>query len=487
MTATSPHQLARFAIAAIAAVAIVGACSGTAATPTPAPATAQATQAATAQPTQAATATPAPATPAPQTAITVVSLKPGSEPSAFDAFNAQVAQFVAKFPNIKVNTQEYEWTGPTFAAQLAGGTLPDVFTIPFTDGKSLIEQGQLADISSQVGALPYAASFNPNVLDAGQDASGKIFAVPTAAYGIGLQYNRTLFTAAGLDPDKPPTTWDEIRAAAKTIAEKTGMAGYSEMTQSNTGGWMLTTFTYALGGRMQDGTGTAVKSTLDNAATKTALQKLHDMRWIDNSMGSNFLLDWGGINQEFAAGKIGMYMGGSDVYTSLRQSNNINPDDYGLAALPLASDPNAGILGGGTLAAVNVKATDAVKDAAVKWIDFYYMSKLTNKDAAVLDAKTLFDLKQPVGVPALPIFDKATLDQSNEWIKDYINVPLAQMASFTSGVFSQRLVPEPSSHTQEVYAALDAVVQAVLTEESADIDALLKKTNGEVQAILAKP
>jgi ABC-type glycerol-3-phosphate transport system substrate-binding protein len=489
------------AITALATIAIVGACSGT--TPTTAPATAKATQAAatpaggtpvaatpvaaTPVPATPVPATPVPATPVAQTNITVVSLKPGSEQSAFDAFNAQVAQFEAKYPNIKVKSREYEWTGPTFAGELLGGTLPDVFTIPFTDGKSLIEQGQLADISAQVGALPYASKFNPNVLDAGQSADGKIFAVPTAAYGTGLHYNRSLFTEAGLDPDKPPTTWDEIAAAAKTIAEKTGMAGYSEMTQANTGGWMLTTFTYTLGGRMEEGTGTATQATLDNAGTKAALKKLHDMRWVDNSMGSNFLLDWGGINQEFAAGKIGMYMGGSDVYQSLRVSNNINPDDYGLAALPLAADPNAGILGGGTLAAVNVKATDAVKDAAVKWIDFYYMSKLTSQAAAVLDAKTLFDAKQPVGVPALPIFDKATLDQSNDWIKQYINVPLNQMSSFISGVFTQPLVPEPSSHTQQLYGALDAVVQAVLTDENADIDALLAKADSDVQAILAKP
>ena len=86
----------------------------------------------------------------------------------------------------------------------------------------------------------------------GQDADGKIFAVPTAAYGMSLTYNRTLFTQAGLDPDKPPTTWDEVRAAAKTIAEKTGMAGYSSMATENTGGWQLTTSTYALGGRMQE-------------------------------------------------------------------------------------------------------------------------------------------------------------------------------------------------------------------------------------------
>jgi ABC-type glycerol-3-phosphate transport system substrate-binding protein len=416
--------------------------------------------------------------------LTIVSLKPGSEKAAIDTFNEQVKQFEDANPNIDLVPKEYEWKATTFAAQLAGGTLPQVFTIPFTDGKTLIQRKQLADLTSQVKALPYSANFNPKVLDAAQDSSGNIYGIPYAAYGVGLQYNRTLFKQAGLDPDKPPTSWDEIRADAKLIAEKTGKAGYSEMTQNGTGGWMLTTLTYALGGRMEQSSGDKVTASLNNPQTKAALQKLHDMRWVDNSMGSNFLLDWGGINQAFAAGKIGMYMGGSDVYTSLVQQNKINPADYGLAALPLDSSSDAGILGGGTLAVVSAKASQAQKDAAVKWIDFYYMRKLTEQDAATLDAKTLADGKQPVGTPALPIFDKATLDKSNAWIASYINVPLAQMKSFTDGVFSQNLIAEPAKNTQELYGVLDPVVQAVLTNKNADIDKLLDKANSDVQTIL---
>jgi multiple sugar transport system substrate-binding protein len=418
--------------------------------------------------------------------ISVVSLIPGSEKAAFDAFDKEVTTFEAANPNIVVQPKEYQWTGPTFAAQLAGGTLPTVFEVPFTDGKALIERGQLADITTQVKTLPYASKINPTILAEMQGPDGKIYGLPKGAYGIGLQINRTLFKAAGLDPDNPPTTWDQIQADAKTIAQKTGQAGYAEMTKSNTGGWMLTTLTYALGGRMETGTGTDAKATVNNPQTQQALQMLHKMRWDDNSMGSNFLLDWSGINQAFAAGKIGMYMGGSDVYSSLVQQDKIDPASYGLAQLPLASDPNAGLLGGGTIAVVSPKATDQQKSAAIKWMDFYYESKLTNQAAAVLDAKTLASTNQPVGVPALPLFNKGQLDVYNGWIKPYVNVPLAQMTSFTSGIFNQPLVPEPEARTQDLYAALDSVVQAVLTQKDANIDDLLNKANTDVQALIDK-
>ena len=112
------------------------------------------------------------------------------------------------------------------------------------------------------------------------------------------------------------------------------------------------------------------------------------------------------------------------------------------------------------------------------------MQKLLTQEGAVADAKALKANNQPVGVPALPIFDKATYDASQAWINEYINVPTAQMTPFTSKIFDQQIVTEPVVHTQELYAALDPVVQAVLTDKNADIDALLNKANAEVQAII---
>jgi ABC-type glycerol-3-phosphate transport system substrate-binding protein len=481
--------------AIVGLIAITGAC-GTATTPSASPTSAPSVSSApstTTAPSTASAPTAPPVVASPTAAaqapvtISVGVLRPGATQEAVDALNEQIAEFETTYPGITVEPQEYNWTAPTFTAALAGGTLPTVFTIPFTDGKGLIAQHQIVNIDGRVQALGYASKFNPNVIVNGQDQDGKIWAVPIAAYGMSLTYNRTLFAAAGLDPDKPPTTWDEVAADAKTIADKDGVAGYAEMATENTGGWQLTTSTYALGGRMEtvDADG-KVTATINNAQTKAALQRLQAMRWTDNSMGSTFDYAWGTINQAFAAGQIGMFTGGSDLYTAMVQNNDLKPADYGITVIPLVG-PDAGVLGGGTLAAVNVVTTDAQRDAAVKWIDFYYMQKLLTQAGAVADAKALQANNQPVGVPALPIFDKATYDASQEWIKDYINVPTNQMTAFTSKIFDQPLVNEPAIHTQDLYAALDPVVQAVLTDQNADIDSLLSKANGDVQTILDAP
>jgi len=419
-----------------------------------------------------------------KTTITVASLIPGSTKEAVAAFNGRVTAFEKVHPDITVTPQEYQWTGPTFASQLAGGTLPTEFSVPFTDSQSLLQNGQLADITDQVKQLPYVSQFNKNVFGVAQDSSGKIFGLPYGPYAMGLSYNRAIFKKAGLDPDKPPTTWDEVRADAKTIAQKVpGVAGYMQMTQGGTGGWELTAATYSRGGRVQSTSGSKTTVTTDNPQTKAVLQQLHDMRWVDNSIGSNFLLDWSGINQRFGAGQIAMYPSGSDVLGALVQQDGVKPADYGLAPLP-TEGTDAGVLSGGNVAAVSVKATPEQRAAAVKWIDFYYMQPLTDKAQAVSAAKVLAANKQPVGVPTLPVFNQATYNQSQEWIKPEVNIPLRNVAPFTAKIFDEQVVPEPAKASQQLYAALDSVVQAVLTNRNADIDALLKGVDAKMQPVV---
>jgi raffinose/stachyose/melibiose transport system substrate-binding protein len=49
---------------------------------------------------------------------------------------------------------------------------------------------------------------------------GKTWAAPVYIIGQPFCYNKKLFTQAGLDPEKPPATWDELLSACKTLKAK---------------------------------------------------------------------------------------------------------------------------------------------------------------------------------------------------------------------------------------------------------------------------
>jgi ABC-type glycerol-3-phosphate transport system substrate-binding protein len=420
--------------------------------------------------------------------ITVAGLLPTADDAAKQQLAERVTSFEAKYPNITVETQDYEWLASTFTTQLAGGTLPNVFEIPLTDGKTLIENGQLADIDSYIKELAYGDQFNTDLMANGTGADGKIYAVPAKSiYAVALHYNRNLFEQAGLDPNKPPTTWDEVRQYAKQIHDATGVAGYATMALDNAGGWQLAAGANARGGVIETFDGTKYTATLNDAAVKAHLEWLKALRWEDDSLLARADLGWGEMNAAFGGGEVAMYTSGSDVYNALVESNGVTKDwGYGLTAIP--TDNGGGALTGGTLAAVTKDSTDAQKAAAVKWIDWWYLSKLQDKDQAVDDAKTRAEANpaQAVGTPVLPIFSKENYEQSQSWIQQYINVPLDNMKGYTDVMFDQKLVPEASASVQDLYAQLFPVVQAVITDQGADIDQLLTDANTAGQAAIDK-
>ena len=241
------------------------------------------------------------------------------------------------------------------------------------------------------------------------------------------------------------------------------------------GGWQLAAGANSRGGVIEkaDGDGKYV-ATLDDPAIKAHLEWLKALRWDDDSLLARADMGWGEINAAFGGGELAMYTSGSDVYNALVEGNGVTADwGYGLTAIPTSGE--GGALTGGTLAAVRKDSTDAEKDAAVKWIDWWYLSKLQDQDQAVADAKTRAeaDPAQAVGTPVLPIFSKELYEENLSWIKDYINVPLDDMTGYTDVMFTQNLVPEAAVATQDLYNQLFPVVQAVITDKDADIDALL--------------
>ncbi|OAN30859.1 hypothetical protein A4X17_04690 [Plantibacter sp. H53] len=398
-------------------------------------------------------------------------------------FDERVSAFEEANPDIDVKAVETAYDPTTFQALAAGGSLPDVLSVPLTEPQGLIKRGQAADLTDTLKSEGLLDSLNPAILKLASDADGKAYGVPTNAYSFGLVYNRALFTAAGLDPDAPPTTWDEVRTAAQQITAKTGAAGFSVLTTANTGGWQFTGMTYSFGGTVENADGT--KATFDDTPSADALALLQTMQFEDGTLPANTLYDADSQGQDFAAGKIGMMIGASDRYYGVVQNLKLPAEDFGIGGMPQDGGSN-GTLSGGSVQIVNPNATDAERTAAVKWISFLYLQRYFDQDTAVADAKASNEAGSVTGLPGLAVVNEDAYDTYFDWIADYINVPSANFTPYLDASAEIPVVAEPVNNAQEVYGALDTVIQTVLTDRNADIDSLLSQASTDVQGRLTR-
>ncbi|MET9987960.1 extracellular solute-binding protein [Streptomyces mutabilis] len=411
--------------------------------------------------------------------------RPGKDQAAARAvYDRRVADFEKANPTIDLRPVEKVWDAQTFQANVAGGTLPDVLKVPFTEIQTLIGRRQVADISDQLEESGLGDKLNPQTLKVAQK-SGRSYGVPVLPYAVGMVYNRDLFTEAGLDPDKPPTTWDEVRAAAKAITRETGKAGYAQMTTENNGGWMLTAQSYSRGGSIESADGS--KAVFDDAAMRDTLTTLQQMRWQDRSMGSNFLYNMNDIAKDFAAGEIGMFL---SVPSAAYQAAVINykypAKSLGIAAVPQGPGSTNEVLSGGSVEIVSPKASDAQKAAAVKWIQYSDLGRYTDRKTALADAAASAKDGAPVGIPRLSPIEPKAFKEYESWIADYVNVPVDNFAGYTSSLDTVKLKTEPVNNAQEVYGVLDTVLQKVLTRRETDVADVLSDAVATVDTKLAR-
>ncbi|MCE7011979.1 extracellular solute-binding protein [Kibdelosporangium philippinense] len=413
-------------------------------------------------------------------AITVTGQPPSSQAIERKIFDADVAEFEKLNPDIDIVPHEGFMDPKTFSAKLAGGQLEDVYYVYFTDPANIIARRQAADITEHIKDMPVVKQLQPALLDIFKDKGGKIYGLPTANYSMGLLYNRTLFTKAGLDPDKPPTSWDQVRDAAKKIsALGNGTIGFADLSKNNQGGWHLVTWAYAMGSQIARQDGEKWTADFNNAKVKQALQLLKDMRWTDNTMGDKQLLEVTDAQRLMGAGQLGMYLAAPDNIPVVVKEFKGRYEDYGIGALP-----GTGTLLGGEGYMINPKATPEKIKAGLKWIDWKYLDP--NRIEQRINQYVAE--QQPIGLPAIPTPDIYTGDtraKQAELKTKYANVPEKNFASYLAGNTTLKGNLEPPN-AQQVYAVLDNVMQGVLTNKDANIDQLLSDAEAKVNSALAQ-
>jgi ABC-type glycerol-3-phosphate transport system substrate-binding protein len=123
------------------------------------------------------------------------------------------ADFAKKHPGVTVEfvAQPFENYYTLLGAAIQSGKGPDVML--FNGG------GQIRDrVDALVPLDQYVAGDKQRI--AGWDAfskGGKIYAAPITLQGHPIYYNKTIYKKAGLDPDKPPATWDALLSTCAAI------------------------------------------------------------------------------------------------------------------------------------------------------------------------------------------------------------------------------------------------------------------------------
>ncbi len=367
---------------------------------------------------------------------------------------------------------------PDFTARLQGGTQADVFYGYMTDLQQVLDADAAEDVTQYVNTdtIPNWSDVLDSVKAPFID-NGKIYGIGYSAYTMGLVYNKTLFSQAGLDPNKPPTTWQDVAAAAKTISTKVpGVAGYSEYSAGNTGGWHFTASLYSRGSSPVSADGK--KANVQTTEAKAVLQNLKNML-ADNSVGTTQLQTWPDLLTNAAAGKVGMYLGAPDSVTAIVNTFKGNFADWAIAPMPGDGGAAKGALGGGNGYFFKKGLSADQIRAGLKWLAFEEFTPGQGQ----FNYSVQKEIGLPVGLPQPLIWKPGSTQQKkdDELKKSNSNLNLADYALYTGSPVNP--VAEPAN-AQAIYAILDGPMGAVLTNSAADIDALLADAQAKIQKVL---
>ncbi|CTQ46683.1 ABC transporter substrate-binding protein [Roseibium aggregatum] len=131
-------------------------------------------------------------------------------------------EFMAKHPDIKINvrTVQFEDMVNDLARGVATGDAPDITYIDNPEVALFASRGLLLDLKPYIeqSDIVNADDIFPGPLSS-VSYEGGIYGIPRGANTIALYYNADMYRAAGLDPDNPPRTWEELYEAAKALTK----------------------------------------------------------------------------------------------------------------------------------------------------------------------------------------------------------------------------------------------------------------------------
>ena len=402
--------------------------------------------------------------------------------------------FQAAMPDVEVVKAHYKYAVDTFMSMAEAGTVPTLFESWYTEPQKLIAAGLVADITDELQELGWLDKMNPIVRKLLSDKDGRVYAMPRDGYALGLMINAEVFEDAGLVDEnglpKYPKTWDEFVEVGKTIKEKTGSAALCLLAADNAGGWHFSNIAWTFGAVLENQNADGKwEANLNSPEAVAAMSFVKDLKWKYDLLTSDPTTEnWGTGFAQLGTGAAAMYIGASDAVNQPTEGNGLATDKLMMVGIP-AGPAGAFTLSGGTPYMFAKGATHEQIMAGLKYLECMGKAPVLTdsaKNGMLLDAQS----RKERGVPVLDVPVPAWTDDEynaaqRDAVKQNTNADPRMFEQYFKLITTDgALRTEEPVQTQDMYAELTKVLQAVVTDKDADVQALLDTADANLQKIL---
>lgn len=242
--------------------------------------------------------------------------------------------------------------------------LPDVLAADVVYSPNYTSQGLYIDISDKVAALDYGDQLAPSHLEAGS-WEGTLYAVPHKLDSSVMYYNKDLFEQAGLDPEKPPTNFDEVLEYSRAVSEL-GDDIYGFNMGGNCGGcgvYTMFPYAWAAGEEVLSADGTTAN--FDTPVWREIFA-LYKATWDEGMNPQSALSEDGSTWQSaFLAGKVGVFAQGSPIVSEIMTQATF---DWGVTPLMAPDGSGTATFVGGDVAGITRSSENV--DAAWNFLEW---------------------------------------------------------------------------------------------------------------------
>ncbi|KOF22862.1 ABC transporter substrate-binding protein [Ensifer adhaerens] len=256
--------------------------------------------------------------------------------SRVHAMDELIKEFEAENPDITVKQVTFPYADyqTRVVAAKAAGNGPDVVQLFYGWLDNFVAGGLVQPLSKEkFPAADIEKDFFPIVsaMKRGEDYYG----LPTAVRSMALFYNKNLFKDAGLDPNKPPQTLDEMVKAAKATTKQDSAGNFQTVGMAldiarQDHNWWREILIRQFGGEPYSADGTKV--TYNSDGGRKALEFYTGLQ-SGEKVGQEGFMDEG--QAAFRAGLAAMVIDGTFRLASF---NTISGFEWGVTELPAAPD-----------------------------------------------------------------------------------------------------------------------------------------------------